>query len=303
MSAEVTCSIVIPTKDRPTSLVAAVISALAALPEGGEILVVDDGGSIPAAQSLSGLPGDRLRVLVNPGPHGPSQARNYGVAQARGDVIFFLDDDDEFLADYCRRVLARRYPDDCVYGYCAPLHAKAEGGHSYHGRDQETGVYGGDARLVERLGGLGMGFWIRREVFAKLGGIDPSLRVNEDTEFCIRLASLGYSCFYDATAGVLLRQDHVRPAGDVPSITRSARSLERALGFEYILEKHQDYLLRHPGHRRQFLGRVIKYRCRACCLDGFLEFAQTVRPFTDRLMLVLVGGLLLRGSIALRGRR
>jgi hypothetical protein len=45
MSAEVTCSIVIPTKNRPTSLVAAVVSALAALPEG--------------ARSWSSMTGDR----------------------------------------------------------------------------------------------------------------------------------------------------------------------------------------------------------------------------------------------------
>lgn len=294
------CSVVIPTKDRPKSLSVAVQSALAALPEKGEVLVVDDGGTFPAAETLSGLACDRLKVLVNPGPRGPSQARNFGVQKARGATIFFLDDDDELLPDYCMRVLARPRTARCAFGHCAPLHMEIDGPPSYHGRNQATGEYGSECALELRLAGLGMGFWIEREVFVRSGGIDSRLKVNEDTEFSIRLAAIGYRSFYDSQAGVLLRHDHTRHGGDQPSITKSASAIERAKGFEYILSKHQDYLRLYPRFRRLFLSRVLKYRSRSKDLDGFAEFVRSIKPITDRVLMLSVGNVALRLSISVR---
>lgn len=298
-----TSSIVIPTRDRPHSLVGAVRSAVRALPPGGEVLVIDDAGTIPAASSLQGLVADNVRILRNPGPNGPSQARNFGVRQAKGKVVFFLDDDDEILPDYCKRVLSRSYPDNCAFGHCAPVHMEPDGQPTYHGRDQQTGIYGEEARIDDRLAGLGMGFWIDRDAFVRSGGIDTTLTVNEDTEFCIKLASLGYRSFYDSKAGVLLRHDHIRTDGDMPSITKSAKALDRALGFEYIVTKHQDYLRHHPRFRRLLLSRVIKYRSRARVAEGFSDFVRTLRPATDRLLMMSLGAALLRGSIAIRNMR
>lgn len=294
------CTIVIPTKDRPQSLLGAVRSALSALPDGGEIVVIDDAGKIPATETLSALSSEKIRVLENPGPHGPAEARNFGVKQAKGKVIFFLDDDDEFLPDYCNTVLSRSYPEDCVYGHCAPLHMETNGAPTYHGKKQETGVYGDESELGRRLAGLGMGFWIRTDVFVSSGGIDTQLRVNEDTEFCIRLSSLGFKSFYDREPGVLLRHDQTRAEGDTSSITKSASALERARGFEYILARHSGYLLLHPKFRRLLMSRVIKYRSRAKTKRGFLDFAKGVQPLSDRLLLLSLGRLFLSFSIAMR---
>lgn len=297
------CSIIIPTKDRPKSLLSAVKSALNALPDGGEVVVVDDAGSVSAAETLSGLMNDKIKVLRNPGPNGPSQARNFGVTQSRGEVLFFLDDDDELMPDYCNRVLNRSYPAQCVYGHCAPLHMEPDGPPTYHGRKQATGIHGDDSELHLRLAGLGMGFWIRRDAFTRSGGIDARMRVNEDTEFCIRLASMGFQSFYDREAGVLLRHDPTRAEGDKASITRSANALERAWGFEYILSKHSEFLVSHPKFRRLFLSRVIKYRSRAMVTDGFRDFAKTVRPVSDRFLMLSLGRAFLACSISIRSLR
>lgn len=297
------CSIIIPTKDRPKSLVAAVRSALIALPSGGEVVVVDDAGTISAFETLSAYIGDTVRVVRNPGPNGPSQARNFGVSQSSGKVLFFLDDDDELLPDYCSRVLTRTYPTECAYGHCAPLHMEIDGPPTYHGRKQTTGVYGDEAQLQLRLAGLGMGFWIRRDAFVRSGGIDPKLRVNEDTELSIRLASMSFRSFYDAEPGVLLRHDHTRAESDKSSTTKSANAWERAKGFEYILSKHSEFLISHPKFRRLFLSRVIKYRSRAMRMDGYNDFAKTVRPISDRYLMLSLGTAFLACSMSLRGRR
>jgi glycosyltransferase involved in cell wall biosynthesis len=62
-----------------------------------EIVVVDDGSTVDVATPLSKLAElrrqtDLVRVLRRP-PRGPAAARNYGIQEARGDIILFLGDD------------------------------------------------------------------------------------------------------------------------------------------------------------------------------------------------------------------
>ena len=56
-------------------------SARAALPTGGEIIVVDDGSRIPAGAALAGHIGAETTVIDNPEQWGPSAARNAGEAE------------------------------------------------------------------------------------------------------------------------------------------------------------------------------------------------------------------------------
>ena len=90
-------SVVIPTRNRPEMVPAAVRSALAE-PVAEVIVVVDgpeDGVSTPAA--LAAIEDPRLRVLELERSVGGSEARNTGVRAASGDWVGFLDDDDVWL--------------------------------------------------------------------------------------------------------------------------------------------------------------------------------------------------------------
>jgi glycosyltransferase involved in cell wall biosynthesis len=273
------CSIVIPTKDRPAGLLRAVRSALAALPEGGEIVVVDDQSTPPAAEVLAPLATPALRVVRNPGPHGPSGARNHGVDQAQGAVIFFLDDDDMLQPGYCREVLARLgdLPAEVGFGFSALMIRRADGTDRLEGSGV-TGLRGAGTPIEARLAALSSGFWIRRALFRSLGGLDPTLWVNEDSEFCLRLAAAGVLPHYSAKPGVTIFQDPVRDARDRGSVTRSARAWDRALGWERILIRHDGLLRDHPGFRRRQLLRVLKYRGRAGRRDGWTAFCRALRP-------------------------
>jgi glycosyltransferase involved in cell wall biosynthesis len=69
-----------------------------------EIVVVDDGskdGTLRVALEMARGRSD-YRVLHRPTSSSPACARNAGAAASRGDLIFFLDDDDEFLVDHVR---------------------------------------------------------------------------------------------------------------------------------------------------------------------------------------------------------
>lgn len=99
-------SVVLATRDRPALFSEALASVLAQEHRDLEVIVVND-GSRPAslvdyqpiwADAASRL-GDRMQVhsLVHrPRGHGQSYSINFGVAQARGDYVCFLDDDDKW---------------------------------------------------------------------------------------------------------------------------------------------------------------------------------------------------------------
>ena len=70
-----------------------------------EIIVVVDGPNPATVAALAELTDPRLRVLVNAEPGGAGRARNRGAAEARGQWLAFLDDDDEFLPAKLERML------------------------------------------------------------------------------------------------------------------------------------------------------------------------------------------------------
>jgi hypothetical protein len=109
-SAEVSVSVVIPTRGRAGFVQKAVMSALRQDFESIEILVVVDGEDRPTSEALEAFGDERLRVIKLAANVGGAEARNIGVREARGEWIAFLDDDDEWLPHKLSRqmVAARR---------------------------------------------------------------------------------------------------------------------------------------------------------------------------------------------------
>ncbi|MDA8359994.1 MAG: glycosyltransferase family A protein [Actinomycetota bacterium] len=83
-------AVIIPTRNRPQFVGAAVDSVLRQTHPAREIVVVRDG---PQAVVPGSLPNDLIRVLDRP-PEGVAAARNAGVAATSAEWLCFLDDDD-----------------------------------------------------------------------------------------------------------------------------------------------------------------------------------------------------------------
>jgi glycosyltransferase involved in cell wall biosynthesis len=87
-------SVIIPTRNRPALLLAALHSVLRQTRPVDQIIVVDDGTDArewpQAIEELSPL----IEVIHRSPSEGVAAARNHGLGRARGNYLLFLDDDD-----------------------------------------------------------------------------------------------------------------------------------------------------------------------------------------------------------------
>jgi glycosyltransferase involved in cell wall biosynthesis len=81
-----------------------------------EAIVVDDGSTDGGAEQARRIGDSRFRVLTQNNA-GPGSARNHGAAEARGDIVAFLDADDEWAPNFLEAVirLSQLYPSAGIY--------------------------------------------------------------------------------------------------------------------------------------------------------------------------------------------
>jgi glycosyltransferase involved in cell wall biosynthesis len=89
-------SVIIPTYNRAHLVTRAIESVLRELAAGDEVIVVDDGSKDAAAATVRAISDPRVRYIEQEHA-GAGAARNLGTREANGDLIAFLDSDDEWL--------------------------------------------------------------------------------------------------------------------------------------------------------------------------------------------------------------
>ncbi|MGH9107098.1 MAG: glycosyltransferase family 2 protein, partial [Acidimicrobiales bacterium] len=207
-------AVVIPTRNRRDLVLGAARSALAQTYTDLRCIVVDDGSTDGTAEALGAIRDRRLAVVANPGPAGPSGARNAGVA-ASGDAqwVAFLDSDDLWAPTKLERQLealaehrgAGWATTGCVrVGPDLSLRAAGRmGGPAGPGPERRGGpgavgpgavLFGCAelARLLQEENHIPAGsstVLVARRVLDEAGSFCAELRTNEDWDFWARLAN------------------------------------------------------------------------------------------------------------------
>lgn len=214
-------SIVIATHDRSEKLRALLSSLRSSGTPMDRLVIVDDSPHpAPYAAEFPELP---IRHVVLPSRVFLSRARNVGLAQSTGDVVYFIDDDNVVtretleaplallnarpeVAAVMPSVLYRRDP-RLVWVYATPL-SPSRWGHRLVGRnsprnpDLEGRLWDTDA--------LPNAFAARRAALEEIGGFNEAMAMSSSADLALRLKARGWKVL--AHSGVFAYHD-VAPPG------------------------------------------------------------------------------------------
>lgn len=298
------CTVIVPTYNRPHLLKRALTSALAGLPVDGEIVVVDDGSEVPASDVAKDINDPRLHIIRNDLPMGGggSSARNRGVQHATGNVLFFLDDDDELLPGYIEQVLSTGVNKGADFGFAARKFARdsksAAAGCDIEKRGLPNGFVPLETSFGRRTFPFSAGFWIKREVYDSVGPISETLHTNSDTEYCCRLYSSKFCGWYSTQPAVIVHQPPPPSTEQMTSVTHRTRAEDRAEAFKAIAQVHSDFMRVDAGASDFVHARWIKHALRAGRPNEALEALSCVPQRQKRLKLACLY-VALRASIIL----
>jgi len=257
-------SIIIPTYNRAHCIEQAIRSALKQTFRDFELIIADDGSTDGTEQAVTRM-GEPAVRFVRKANGGCSSARNFGVANANGKYVAFLDSDDEWDPRWLATTVAMMEADagvGAVYGSLARVGADGS----------DRGVFdlslGGQYReatvpyvLSQASGLLGSNIIARREIVQQIGGWDETFPTSGDFEFGLRLAV--------ATRVGLVAEPMIRLIETAGSLSKKVntgnrmRVLEKftreqpamAAKFAPILRRSRAQILRSYGEDCMWFGR------------------------------------------------
>ena len=203
-------SVIITTFNRPASL-ARTLKALAHADyprDEFEVIVVDDGGSVPLDRIVAGFSTETNVRLIQQSNGGPAKGRNTGANVVRNEFLAFTDDDCEpapgWLPALSRRL--QRSPECLVGGrtvnglreniYSAASQLIIEMVYEFYNADPEQAQFFATNNLA-----------VRADLFRLCGTFNESFRTSEDREFCNRWRHRGFQMAYEPAAIV----EHYHP--------------------------------------------------------------------------------------------
>lgn len=175
-------SIVLPTWNRAAQLRRAVESVQAQTLPGWELIVVDDGSTDDTPAVLEGLVAFDSRIRTVVVPHGGvSRARNAGIADARADLLAFLDSDNTWEPEFLELMVAGMRTRSLDFAYSAMRLERASGTtwrEFEGGREQLRAGNHIDLNVLV----------VTTALVREVGGFDTTLRRTVDYDLVLSLA-------------------------------------------------------------------------------------------------------------------
>lgn len=262
-------SVIIPTHRRPVLLKAALQSVLDQTFQDFEIVVVDDASRDNTEEVVRSFGDPRIRYLAHQSNWRVAAARNTGVLNSSGEIIAFLDDDDEWLPEKLERQIA-------VFDRCAPVTGAVYTG--FEKIDRRTGKVLAVVRpskrghilheLRQNCVGTASTVALRRRCIEEVGLFDETIDFGEEYDMWIRTAhSFDFAFLAEPLVRYSVHEDRLSTNYDV-----MIRGLERQIA------KHSDFFSSSPRDlRRQFITLGALYCYSGDSKKGRAAFRRAIR--------------------------
>jgi len=256
-SETVTFSVVIPLYNKAAHISRALRSVLAQTYQDFEVVVVDDGSTDHGAEIVNSFTDSRVRLIQQQNA-GVSAARNRGIESSAGELVAFLDADDEWDSRFLETILRLkgRYPE-------AGLYATAYKRVNTSGSPNKLAMHGipdapWEGLLPDYFKSAAHGdppicstaVCIPREVFKVVGMFPVGCRMGEDADMWGRVA-LRYPIAFSRQEGAIYYLDAVnrachvyRKEADDPFLTTAPLAMEQGNVPEALQPGLVEYLVR-----------------------------------------------------------
>lgn len=299
-------SVLLPTYNRASLLPRAIHSVLTQTYQHWELIVWNDGSSDDTEQVLRSVEDERVRYFTGQN-HGKPYALNQALAEAKGDWIAFLDDDDEWTEDK----LATQLPQlegNPILGFVfsnfhnVDLTSQSEGDafeQTVAGLALLTTAEGfGGCRVI--LSGFLEGICednfigfdtvlARRDLFTDHGTFNELLSSTEDFEFWWRCGLAGVKSAY--TEKVLMRRYKYPGSLSSPSVMALTHQLKTLdICKQQAIQQGQSHRvnLLKPRYRNAWQNMIVQQDLK----QAIFAFKQSIRygfrPGALRLLLVAI---------------
>jgi len=237
-------SVIIPALNMAQFLPDAVASIRRQAVPVAEILVIDPGSTDGTADVIATLAGSGLPIRrIETDLCGPGPARNLALAEARGEIIAFIDADDVWPADKLVRQAARLD--------AAPEVDMVSGFVRYFEDLDPASLAPVEGSRIETFFHVHLGACLyRRSLFDRIGGFDESLRYSEDVDLLLRIREQAIpftilravTLYYRRHPGSMMVQPDPRRALDFSRSVALSMARKRALGLTGDLPPFESFV-------------------------------------------------------------
>lgn len=242
-------SIILPVFNREKVISNAIQSVLDQSYSNWELIVIDDCSTDDTANRILGIADNRIQYLKNKRNQGPSVSRNFGIKNAKGRIISFLDSDDQYYPDFLSKTFQVLKSSNSNVGFIwTGLEVMYPSGKRIELWDPEITVSPYYTFLKELRIGTNSGLSIRKEVFEECGGFNESLTAAEDTEFLLRIVRK-----YQFT-------QVKEPLIYIDKSGRDRLSLnykKNADSYNQFIGQHWNYIVKYPELKKKFYYKLM----------------------------------------------
>jgi glycosyltransferase involved in cell wall biosynthesis len=278
-------SVLIPTHNRLPYLREAVDSVLRQTYENWELIIVDDGSTDNTREWILTLADPRIRLIAMPHSGNLGRVRNRGIAEARGELIAFLDSDDAFEPRKLgAQVDALATHPECGWSYTALTRVDSAGRVIIDPRIRSWRELSGWI-LVQLLRFDALvdtpTVMVRRELLERVGTLDEDLLESQDYELFFRFAA--------ASPAIALSEPLTRKRVHPGSLSSDRMKVHEAwvVIYERWQRRSTDRHVRSTCAREARHHRICAARWRAGCGDAGRALAHLLavlqrRPWSYR---------------------